>query len=69
MMAAEPETAPRFIHRSKPGVVWESICTLCFRTIGIEKEESLLSAAEEAHVCGKEDASPTRWRWEHGENA
>ena len=65
-MNDEPE-APRFIHRSKPNYVWESICTLCLRTIGIEGEASLLGAAEDAHVCGLEDKSPVRWRSEHSE--
>jgi hypothetical protein len=62
-LPVQPDPQSGFKRREKDHH-FESICLKCFRTVGIEEEELSLRAAEETHVCGVEDESPTKWRSE-----
>jgi|HubBroStandDraft_5_1064220.scaffolds.fasta_scaffold421624_1 hypothetical protein len=49
-MANGPDTS--YPHRHNSNDSWDSICPLCFRTVGREKTEGALHAEEETHDCG-----------------
>jgi hypothetical protein len=43
---------PAFAHRHNAiEQRWDTICTRCFRTVGIAKSESELVKSEKAHAC------------------
>lgn len=45
------EFGDRFTHRHNPDGTFDSICMSCFQTVGHEKRESDLAAAEAVHKC------------------
>jgi hypothetical protein len=44
-------------HRENPDGSFDSICHLCWRTVGSSKREEDLAALEQQHVCRKSDAA------------
>lgn len=38
-------------HRTNPDGTFDSICPICFNTVGTSKKESDLEALEAQHVC------------------
>lgn len=52
---------PRYPHRLNADGSFDTICHLCFRTLGKAEKEEDLAALEQAHVCRKRDLA----RMEH----
>jgi hypothetical protein len=46
--------SPRFPHRHNPNGSYDSICRICFATVGTDMTEEELVEAEFRHTCDEE---------------
>ena len=49
------EKYPKFAHRVNPNRNRESLCMVCFRTVGTRKREIDLERDERLHVCENDE--------------
>lgn len=49
------DSALEYFHRLNPDFTYESICLVCFRTVGSAVKEAQLEIAEANHHCFRED--------------
>ena len=59
MSSPSTETPSRFIYRLNRDGTWDSICKLCFRTVGTQREKNELWRDEARHNC-RDSADMTR---------
>jgi hypothetical protein len=50
-MSPSAEKPQQFFHRVNANGTFESICTVCFQTVGDEELEPNLAPLEQSHVC------------------
>jgi hypothetical protein len=58
MQKPSVDGALEYFHRLNPDFTYESICLVCFRTIGSARREADLEIAEANHHCCREGAAP-----------